>query len=124
MWQLRGGLKIPSALLEKVKQDKERFKEKQHTGFQHILKRSNNRKLHRSLLLSEQQMQQQQHNLTVEEVVQSETSDEGELDELDYLDPGKAHLISQKKMEAERKRIWLEIARTDIPRVIKIYRYL
>ncbi|KAI9309490.1 SNF2 family N-terminal domain-containing protein [Cunninghamella echinulata] len=33
MWQLRGGLRVPSALLHKIKQDKERFKERQHTGF-------------------------------------------------------------------------------------------
>ncbi|CAO3609634.1 unnamed protein product [Cunninghamella blakesleeana] len=121
MWQLRGGLKIPSALLEKIKQDKERFKVKQHTGFQHILKRSNNgniKKLQRSLLSSEQHIQQRDH--VAEDVVQSETSDDGEIDELDYLDPVKAQMISQKRMEAERKRVWLEIARTDIPRMSRI----
>ncbi|KAI8092584.1 SNF2 family N-terminal domain-containing protein [Halteromyces radiatus] len=47
-WKLRGGLEIPSALLHKVKQEKDRFKVRRHHGLIRILKQgsSSSKKLH------------------------------------------------------------------------------
>jgi hypothetical protein len=102
-WKLRGGLEIPSALLQKVKLEKDRFKGKRHHGLSRILKRANKKMSH--------------HRLSDNDDDSGSASDRDDAGGMDFLDPVKAKTISQRKMEAERKRIWLDIARTDIPRV-------
>ncbi|ORZ15722.1 SNF2 family N-terminal domain-domain-containing protein [Absidia repens] len=116
MWKLRGGLEIPSALLHKVKQEKDRFKERRHHGLHRILKKGQ-----RKLLHYHTHGHHHHHHSDMEEYGSPDSSDvDDTLGELDFLDPAKVKSISPNKMEAERKRIWLDIARTDIPRMARI----
>ncbi|ORX60285.1 hypothetical protein DM01DRAFT_1332440 [Hesseltinella vesiculosa] len=90
-WKLRGGLEIPSSLLHKVKQESDRFK-KHHRRF-------GNHK----------------HGFGSS----SDLSDmDDHADHSKFLDPTANY--SERQIQAERRRVWLEIARTDIPRMSRI----
>ncbi|KAI8066860.1 SNF2 family N-terminal domain-containing protein [Gongronella butleri] len=104
-WRLRGGLEIPSALFHKVKQTNDRFKQRRERL---RLKPSKKRALPG---LS--------GTFDASAVSASDLSDDEHTDTRQkFLDPNAN--VSEKRLQAERKRVWLEIARTDIPRMARI----